>query len=150
MINIFSKPSIVNNDSNKVFNEGTLNNYGDFLNHIKNIKNTYLELSIEGNNKGKEVSVDIANLSNKLISKIRDLYTPEKISSYRINKKNKEKSMELLNDAYKKIDDDILGWWINEMKILPSSIIHRIIDNLYHDDKIIIDKEVKKNYFFNF
>ncbi|MBG2836156.1 hypothetical protein [Proteus terrae] len=147
MINIFSKPSIVNNDSNKVFNKESLNNYGNFLNNIKNIKNTYLDLSIEGDNKGKEVTVDIANLSNKLISKIRELYTPEEISSYRVDVKNKAKSIELLNKAYKKIDSDILDWWKSEKKVLPSSIINRTIDNLYRDEKIILNKEIKQRLF---
>ncbi|MBG6037937.1 hypothetical protein I5F12_07610 [Proteus cibarius] len=115
---------------------------------MKNIKNTYLDLSIEGDNKGKEVTVNIANLSNKLISKIRELYTPEEISSYRVDVKNKAKSIELLNKAYKKIDSDIFDWWKSEKKVLPSSIINRTINNLYHNNKIIMNKEDKQFLFF--
>ncbi|MEQ5224566.1 hypothetical protein ABN220_02840 [Proteus cibi] len=148
MKNIFSKSEIVNNNSNVIFNKEPLNNYGIFLNNIKNIKNTYLDISICDNNKRKEITVDIANLSKELISKIRDLYTPEEISSYRVDVKNKAKSINLLNDAYKKIDSDILDWWKSEKKVLPSSIIHRTIDNLYRDEKIIFNKEIKQHLFF--
>ncbi|NBN72662.1 hypothetical protein GWJ01_16340 [Proteus sp. G2618] len=147
MTNIFSKPAILNNNSNVVFNKEPLNNYGNFLNNIKNIKNTYLDISICDNNKRKEITVDIADLSKKLISKIRDLYTPEEISSYRVDIKNPEKSTSLLNEAYKKVDDNILDWWINEKKVLPSSIINRTIDNLYRNEKIIVDKETKQCLF---
>ncbi|QIG06109.1 hypothetical protein [Proteus sp. ZN5] len=147
MTNIFSKPAILNNNSNVVFNKEPLNNYGNFLNNIKNIKNTYLDISICDYNKRKEITVDIADLSKKLISKIRDLYTPEEISSYRVDIKNPEKSTDLLNKAYKKVDDNILGWWINEKKVLPSSIINRTIDNLYRNEKIIVDKETKQCLF---
>lgn len=147
MTNIFSKPAILNNNSNVVFNKEPLNNYWNFLNNIKNIKNTYLDISICDNNKRKEITVDIADLSKKLISKIRDLYTPEEISSYRVDIKNPEKSTSLLNEAYKKVDDNILDWWINEKKVLPSSIINRTIDNLYRNEKIIVDKETKQCLF---
>lgn len=145
---ISAKCVIKNHNTNTVVNKEQLNIYGKFLNNIKNIKNTHLDISIGDGGKRKEVSVDIAKLSKELISKIRDLYTPEAISSYRINPKNQVKSILLLNEAYEKIDDDILDWWINEKKVLPSSIINRIIDNLYHDDKIIINKETKQFLFF--
>lgn len=148
MKNISVNFVIVNNNQNTVINKEPLNTYGNFLNNIKNIKNTYLDISIDIFDKRKEITVDIAKLSKDLISKIRDLYTPEEISSYRINVKNQEKSIELLSNAYKKIDSDILGWWINEKKVLPSSIIHRTIDNLYHDNKIIVNKEAKHILFF--
>ncbi len=148
MKNISAKFVIVNNNPNKVNDKEPLNTYGNFLNNIKNIKNTYLDISIANCDKKKEITVDIAKISKELISKIRDFYTPEETSSYRVDIKNQVKSMELLNKAYKKVDSDILGWWRNEKKILPSSIIHRAIDNLYHDNKIIVNKEAKQILFF--
>ncbi|QIF94132.1 hypothetical protein [Proteus vulgaris] len=148
MKSILSKISIVNNDQNTVVNKEPLNTYGIFLNNIKNIKNTYLDISIGNCDKRKEITVDVAKLSKELISKIRELYTSKKISSYRVDIKNKEKSMEFLNNAYKVIDSAILEWWEDEKEVLPSSIIHRTIDNLYIDEEISLKPNDKKTLFF--
>ncbi|SUC00813.1 IpaB/EvcA family [Proteus vulgaris] len=148
MKSILSKISIVNNDQNTVVNEEPLNNYGFFLNNIKNIKNINLDISIGNCDKSKEITVDVAKLSKELISKIRELYTSKKTSSYRVDIKNKEKSMEFLNNAYKVIDSTILAWWKGEKEVLPSSIIHRAIDNLYIDEGISLDSKEKQTLFF--
>lgn len=150
MRNVSVNSAIKKYNDSTVINKEQLNGYGGFLNNIKeikDIKNTHLEI-VAANNSKKETSVNIAKLSKDLISKIRDLYTPDEISSYRIGDKNKEKSIGLLNEAYGKIDADILDWWRNEKKILPSSIINRTIDKLYYNDKIIINKETKQSLFF--
>lgn len=148
MKNILSKFVIEKYNTNAVIDKEQLNAYGKLLNNIKNIKNTHLDIFIGDNSKRKEVYIDIAKLSKNLISKIRELYTPEKVSSHRVDIKNKEKSIKLLTEAYKKVDDDILDWWKNEKKTLPSSIIHRTIDNVYKDKAFKFDENDKHFLFF--
>ncbi|WP_311747944.1 hypothetical protein [Proteus penneri] len=142
--NIFA---IKRQNAENVFNNDNLKGYVKLLNNIKDIKNTPL-IDIPSGCNGKKVSVNITEISRALLSKILKTYTPTEISSYRVSKENKEKSIKLLNKAYKKIDKDISGWWKDEKKILPSSIINRTIDNLYKRDKVIINKETKQILFF--
>ncbi|MCO8050636.1 hypothetical protein NI531_07825 [Proteus penneri] len=142
--NIFA---IKRQNAENVFNNDNLKGYVKLLNNIKDIKNTPL-IDIPSGCNGKKVSVNITEISRALLSKILKTYTPTEISSYRVSKENKEKSIKLLNKAYEKIDKDISGWWKDEKKILPSSIINRTIDNLYKKDKVIINKETKQILFF--
>lgn len=147
MINTLNKVQNKVQNKGAVFNDHNFKGYTKLLNNIKDIKNTPLKDISCGCN-GKKVSVNIAEISRELLSKILKLYTPTKISSYKINTENREKSIKLLNKAYGKIDGYISDWWENEIKIFPSSRINREIDNLYHDEKFIMNKETKKILFF--
>ncbi|WP_100158271.1 hypothetical protein [Proteus columbae] len=157
MKNILINFAIKKQNTETIFDNDNLKNYVKLLNNIKDIKNTPL-IDFSGSN-GEKVSVNIAEISRDLLSKILKLYTPTKISSCNISTENKEKSIKLLNKAYKKIDKDILDWWKNERIIFPSSIISRRIDNLnlnkdvninkenYIDKKFFIDKKLKEIIF---
>ncbi|HEJ9481253.1 hypothetical protein GHV25_09060 [Proteus mirabilis] len=147
MKNISNSFVIKKKNTGAFFNDYNLKGYMKLFNNIKDIKNTPLKDISCGCN-GKKVSVNIAEISRELLSKILKLYTPTKISSYKINTENREKSIKLLNKAYGKIDGYISDWWENEIKIFPSSRINREIDNLYHDEKFIMNKETKKILFF--
>ncbi|MEQ5346910.1 hypothetical protein ACNARU_01480 [Proteus sp. WDL240414] len=141
MINILNKFENKVQNTNPVFNNENLKNYLKLLDNIDDIKNTPLK-DISGGYNGKKTSVNIANISKELISKIRVLYSHEEISSCKINIKNKEKSIRLLNEAYAKADNAILSWWENERRIFPSSIINRKIDNLNLNKDASVNKEL--------
>lgn len=141
MKNISNNFVIKKQNTETVFNNDNLKGYVKLLNNIKDIKNTPLK-DIPGGCNGEKVSVNIAEISRDLLSKILKLYTPQKISSCKISTKNREKSIRLLNKAYEKIDEDISDWWENERKIFPSSIINRRIDNLNLNKDASVNKEL--------
>lgn len=152
MPTISSSIFIVNNTpfykGNVIVNKNQLNTYEKLLNNINNVKNTHLDITVEHDNEKRKMSLDVAQLAKDLISEILCFYMSENLTYDKKSMKNREKSKENLEKAYKKTDSAMSEWWRNERKILPSSIIHRAIDNLYRKNKTVVDKETKKELFF--
>ncbi|MFU8907997.1 hypothetical protein ACNARK_14360 [Proteus sp. DFP240708] len=146
MKNISNSFVIKKKNTGAFFNDYNLKGYTKLFNNIKDIKNTPLKDISCGCN-GKKVSVNIAEISRELLSKILKLYTPTKISSYKINTGNIEKSIKLLNKAYEDIDKNMSEWWENENIIFISSLINRRIDILNLNKENKIDKKLKEIIF---